>query len=120
VTILLTILAVLGYLLVFWYIYVLVMGLYRAYLDKRLVGFPLYLSAPALVVGYIVDLFSNWTIASLVFWEMPNRPLELVTDRLSAYLKYDTGWRRKLAESICTSLLDYFDPSGTHCQGRPS
>lgn len=119
-TILLTVLAVVAYLLVFWYIYVLVMGLYRAYLDKRLVGFPLYLSVPALIVGYTVDLVSNWTIASIVFLEMPRRPLELVTDRLSNYLRHDTSWRKNLAESICTSLLDYFDPSGTHCQGRPS
>jgi ABC-type uncharacterized transport system permease subunit len=104
------------WLLCFWYLYVLVMGLYRAYLDKRLKPPVLYLAAPALVVGYTVDLISNWTIATVVFRELPASPLDLVTDRLSRYISQEAGWRSDLATWICTNLLDVFDPSGKHCK----
>ena len=99
----------------FWYLYVLVMGLYRAYLTDRLQKPLVYLAAPALVVGYTVDLVSNWTIATIVFRELPSGPLELVTDRLSSHIKDGDGWRKELALAVCTKLLDPFDPSGKHC-----
>lgn len=41
---------------VFWYLYVLVMGLYRAYLDKRLTKFTLVMAAPALFLGYTAGI----------------------------------------------------------------
>lgn len=113
-------LAILGWtclwLLGFWYLYVLVMGLYRAHLDKRLTGPMLWLAGPALVVGYAVDLVSNWTLASLFFLEPPRRPLELVTDRLTRHIQTGDGWRHDFAKSICVNLLDFFDPSGKHCR----
>lgn len=74
---------VLAYLYGFWLLYVLIMGFYRAYLSKRLTKPALVLASPALIVGYLVDLFANWTIATVWFMEFPRRPLELVTDRLA-------------------------------------
>lgn len=107
----------LSFLLIFWYMYVLVMGLYRAYLSGRLKGLTLYLSYPAVITGYLVDLLANYTVFTVVFLEIPHRPLELVTDRLTRYLddELTTHWRYKLSLSICSNLLDLFDPSDDHC-----
>ena len=105
-----------AWLLGFWYLYVLIMGLYRAYLSDKLRGIPMVLAIPALVLGYVVDLLTNWTIAWAIFREPPRTPLELVTDRLSRYMKGPEGWQRRWATGICNGLLDAFDPSGTHCK----
>lgn len=97
--------------------YVLVMGLYRAYLSGRLKGLTLYLSYPAVITGYLVDLIANYTVFTVVFLEIPHSPLELVTDRLTRYLDEEpvTHWRYKISLSICSNLLDLFDPSNDHC-----
>jgi len=103
------------YLWVFWYLYVLIMGFYRAWLARRLTLVAMILASPALVVGYLVDLLANWTLAALWFREWPRRPLELVTDRLTRYIATSSGWRRVHAAWICARLLDYFDPHEKHC-----
>ncbi len=105
----------LAYLYAFWLLYVLVMGFYRAYLDKRLTPVALVLASPALVLGYAVDLSVNWTLATLLFWQWPQRPLELVTDRLTRYISTSSGWRTAPALWVCQTLLDYFDPHDRHC-----
>ena len=96
-----------------WGAYVLVMGLYRAHLDKRLTKFTYTLSVPFLLLGYAMDIVANILIATVLFMEWP---IEwLVTDRLSR-LMGGTGWRSRLAAWICKQLLDVFDPKGTHCR----
>lgn len=95
-----------------WYMYVLVMGLYRAHLTKRLSPTQLVLAAPALLVGYAMDILCNLTVACLIFRDIPRE--WLVTDRLERYKQGD-GWRQEWADWICTNLLDPFDPSGDHC-----
>lgn len=110
---------VLAYLWVFWLLYVTVMGLYRAWLAQRLRGLALIMSLPIVFVALIVDWVANWTIAVAVFQELPMTPYELVTGRLSRYIKapYDQwNWRNRLADEICDGLLDYFDPTGKHCR----
>lgn len=109
----LVIIAVLVYLVFFWYAYILVMGLYRAHLDKRLTKFTTILALPALVIGYAMDILANIFIASLVFLELPKELL--VTTRLQRYAKGPINWRRDRANWICTNLLDLFDPTGNHC-----
>lgn len=101
------------YLIIFWYAYILVMGLYRAHLAGRLNNFTFVVALPALVVGYIMDIIANIFIASFVFLEPPRELL--VTARLQRYIKGPTTWRRDRAFWICHTLLDYFDPSGKHC-----
>jgi hypothetical protein len=108
-------LGVIVYLWIGWYIYVLVMGFYRAHLAGRLTPFARALAMPALIVGYTIDLLANWTIAFIVFAEPPEHPMELVTGRLTRYIKFETGYRHRWATWLCTTLLDYFDPHGTHC-----
>lgn len=102
-----------GFLWAFWGMYVLVMGIYRAHLDRRLKGLVLVLSLPFVAIGCLMDVFANVTIASLVFLEPPRE--WLVTDRLQRHMHKSTGWRFWLAKYICDHLLDVFDPSGNHC-----
>lgn len=98
----------------FWGLYVLIMGLYRAQLDKRLNGPMSFLGAPYLVVGYLVDVACNLTLATLVLLELPRELL--VTTRLTRHLRSGDGWRHALATWVCNKLLDPLDPRGKHCQ----
>jgi len=102
-----------GFLWAFWGMYVLVMGIYRAHLSHRLKGLVLVLSLPFVVIGFLMDVFANMTIASLVFLELPRELL--VTSRLQRYVAQERGWRCNVANWICNHLLDVFDPSGNHC-----
>lgn len=66
-------LAVVLYLWAFWFAYVLVMGLYRAHLARRMSRVTYVLAAPALLVGVLMDVLANIVIASVVFLEPPAR-----------------------------------------------
>jgi hypothetical protein len=116
-------LAALGYMWAFWYLYVLVMGFYRASLAGRLTGIAKWLALPVVLIAIAVDLLANWTVAALWFLEPPKVELswppkrpDLVTSRLSRYIAGPDGWRKDQAIWLCRNLLDYFDPSGTHCK----
>jgi hypothetical protein len=101
------------YLWVFWGAYVLVMGLYRAHLEHRLTWFTYILAAPFIGIGVLLDVLANIFIASFIFLEIPREML--VTTRLVRMLP-DVGWRGGVAQWVCASLLDTFDPSGKHCR----
>lgn len=103
------------FLWVFWGLYVLVMGVYRAHLAKRLTRITYALGLPWVAIGYGVDILAQYTLACLFFLDLPERGEHLVTDRLKRYIADGVGWRAKKAEWICTHLLDVFDPSGNHC-----
>lgn len=107
-----TILSAIAFLWIFWGLYVLVMGLYRAHLDGRLTRLLYVMSAPYLLVGAAVDLIANLTVFSALFLDIPRE--WFVTARLKRLLRGD-GWRQRLAHAICHKLLDVFDPSGSHC-----
>lgn len=111
-----TAVALVLYLWALWYVYILVMGLYRAHLDKKLTRWTYAMAVPALFVGYLMDWLANWVIASFVFAEPPDTFLELVTDRLQRYMRGPAGWRQRRAQWVCDHLLDYFDPRGSHCK----
>ena len=102
-----------GFLWAFWGVYVLVMGIYRAHLAKRMTPVTLALSLPFVALGYVMDVLANITIASVVFVEPPQEIL--VTDRLKRHINHGTGWRQALASYVCDHMLDMFDPSGNHC-----
>lgn len=100
----------------FWYLYILAMGLYRAHLQGKLKWYTYILAAPALIVAYIVDVIAQYTIASVYFWDLPARKEFLVTDRLQRYMGFpQDSVRYRKAKFICENLLDYFDPAGKHC-----
>ncbi len=103
----------LAFLWAFWAMYVLVMGIYRAHLAKRLTAVTLCLSAPFIALGYLMDVIANLTVASLVFLEFPRELL--VTSRLQRYVASGARVAFTIADWICNHLLDVFDPSGNHC-----
>ncbi len=103
----------LAYLWTFWAVYVLVMGIHRAHISKRLGPVTFCLSLPFVIIGLIMDAFANLTIAALVFFELPRELL--VTARLQRYVGQGAGWRFTIANWVCNNLLDVFDPSGNHC-----
>ena len=106
---------VLAYLYVFWLLYLVFTSLYRAHLNKRLIGISKVLGYPIIIVAVIVDWVCNFTIAIVVFQELPESLNELVTGRLWRYLQGNDCRNKRWAQAICTSLLDPFDPTGTHC-----
>jgi hypothetical protein len=109
-----SILIFLAYLWASWGLYVLVVGLYRAYMAKRLNRYAIFLSIPFVAIGFIVDILSNITLATILFWELPKELL--VTARLVRHLKNKNTWRFYIAQWICKHLLDPVDPSGSHCK----
>ena len=96
-----------------WALYIMVMGVYRAHLDKRLTPVTKVLAAPWVALGFAIDVLVNVTFASVVFLEPPWELL--VTSRLQRHIQATTGWRHRLATWICDRLLDVFDPTGNHC-----
>jgi len=105
-----------GALWALWYLYLIVMGLYRAHLLGRLSMPAKVLGAPALAIGWALDWLINWTVAAAWFGEWPGAPFELVTGRLKRYLAGPPGRKQKHARSVCRHLLDPFDPNpGGHC-----
>jgi hypothetical protein len=114
VELLTSVILIMLYIYSFWVVYIGVMGIYRAYLDKRLSSFILYLLYPFVLLGIAMDVFANLVIAPIVFLDLPKELL--VTTRLIRYKINDKGWRGLLADKICRNLLDVFDPTGSHCQ----
>lgn len=109
-------LLLLAWLWLFWGVYVLVMGLYRAQLSGHLTGVALALSLPFVVLGYALDVATNLLLAPLLFLDWPRELL--LTSRLKRYMGTQPParrWQRTLAWWICDHLLDPFDPSGRHC-----
>jgi hypothetical protein len=97
-----------------WALYVFSMGIYRAYLNRKLVGLNLVMAWPIVAVAFTIDVLANITIASLIFLDPPEELL--VTNRLQRYMAGDTeSWRYKIASYICDHILDIFDPNGNHC-----
>lgn len=104
---------VLAVMWVFWALYVLIMGVYRAQLSGRLGTVALILGLPVVIVGILLDILVNIFIATFLFLDLPRELM--MTNRMIRYRKTDCGWRSKLSAWICDNLLDIFDPSGNHC-----
>ena len=115
ITLFYTVAAVLLYLYAFWVAYIAVMGVYRAYLAGRLTGTLLWLSYPIVLIGIVFDVSCQYTIATIVFVDWPNKDEYLVTTRLKRYMATPGTWRHARAAWICDTLLDIFDPTGNHC-----
>lgn len=96
----------------FWLLYVFTMGLYRAFLSRRLRGLPLVMAAPVVVAAFVVDFIMQMTVFTAVFLDPPRH--WLVTYRLRYYMP-PNNWRRRWADKLCHHLLDPYDPTGSHC-----
>lgn len=100
----------------FYMVYILVMGIYRAHLQKKLNRFAFVLCLPGVIIGYTLDVIANLIFVPFVFLEFPRE--FLVTQRLQRHMlkaEEDRDWRYDLSKHICTYMLDVFDPTGSHC-----
>jgi hypothetical protein len=102
-----------AYLWVFYGMYSLVMGFYRAYLSGKMPTAAKILALPYLLIGGVMDVLANMTLATIILAEWPHE--WLVTTRLSR-LENDTAWRGDVARWVCENLLDPLDPTGEHCK----
>lgn len=99
-----------------WVFYLAVMNLKRVNdsvglsLPSKIFGYPV------IAVGLLLDLFCNWTVFTVICFQPPASPLELVTGRLKRY-KDDLNeykFRRAISAWLASDLLNSFDPSGRH------
>lgn len=108
----------------FWVLYVATMGVYRLKLAGELhttatSRFTLALAYSLVIVAVVVDVIAQYTVASLMFLEFPEKGEHLVTDRLQRHMaKFKPDWRTRLADWICLHVLDLFDPTKNHCNRR--
>lgn len=96
-----------------WVFFACIMNLKRVRALGELTALSMVFGYPTLLVGYILDLALNITLATLVFLELPREPL------FSARLQRLTGtapqtWRGRLALWLRRGLLDNIDPAGIH------
>ena len=63
----------LAFLWCFWALYVMVMGVYRAHLSGRLSRAGYMLGMPWVILGYLVDVLAQFTVATLFFADLPRR-----------------------------------------------
>ncbi len=97
-----------------WVFYLAVMNLKRAKDAGLLSRTALVFGFPVLCIGYLLDVFVNTTLMTIVLAETPRWPGEwLVTDRLIRHHKESQGWRLKVVLWFKPNL-DPFDPSGKH------
>ena len=90
------------------------MGLYRLHLKGDLNGLNKLLAYPVVIIGLLIDVIVNWTIAIVLFMDFPKE--YLVTQRLIRYKNTESlCWRGRMATYICDSILDVFDPRSNHC-----
>lgn len=103
---------------VLWVLYVWVMvWKAKAERDPKRKWLAYLLGYPAAMIGIVIDVAYNLTIACLIFWDSP-RELTL-TSRLQRYIQQKVGYGRldvyrfRLAYWICRRLLHPWD--GDHC-----
>lgn len=94
-----------------WVFYLAVMGIKRAKEAGLLNKTSMALGYPVLIVGYLLDIFVNVVVMTVLFFEMPQE--RTVTSRLKKHIRDSYGWRFRLA-SWFIPILDPFDPSGRH------
>ena len=104
------------FLTVFYSLYVLVMGVYRAHLLKQLRWYHYALLGWGVLIGFVVDIFANIFVAPFFFREMARE--WLVTTRLKRYLNDPEAHihNKMIATWVCAELLDLFDPKKAHCK----
>jgi hypothetical protein len=105
-----------AFMYVFFILFVAVMSLYRAHLEKKLTKAGYILGWPIVAIAGLFDVIANLTVVSIICLDPPRD--WLVTSRFRRYVqggeeKY--GFRYRVARGVCKKLLDYFDPRGSHC-----
>lgn len=101
---------------ILWVLYFLVMKVKKHHLNNKYKPWEYLYAGPLVVTFYLVDVFVNYTFASLALWEWPKswKEEKLVSERLTRYHLTDHGWRTQVTAWIGPLLLDRWDPDGKH------
>ena len=91
-----------------WLGYVLTMHIVYRWDDLPLAS--RILGAPAALLAYVLDVFLNWTLCTVLFLDLPRE--RTITERLHRY-QQRPGLRARVAAWVCGHLLNPFDPE--HC-----
>jgi hypothetical protein len=102
----------LGLMYLTWIFYLAVMNLARAKNAGKLTRVAYVLGIPLLVFGLVLDALLDWTVCTVLFFDLPEETL--TTKRLKRYASGPDGWRKTLAYWFARHLLDVFDPDGKH------
>lgn len=107
-------LGIVGYFWGGWALYVLVMGIFRLHLAKKLNKAGYVLGAPFMAIGLVLNFLGNITICALLFLDPPRELF--ISRRLKRYVRTRTDWRHKVAVWVCQNALDPYDAKdGDHC-----
>lgn len=94
----------------FWLGFVFAMAARAAWDD--LAWFVKLLVAPPVLAVVCIDVWTQWTIANVLFWDWAHEVT--FTQRLGRYKRGDSRWRKAVATFICRYFLDVFQVGG-HC-----
>lgn len=99
-------------LLVFYCMYLAAVNLWFNRMNtKKWVG---YVFSPIVAIMLALDLIMQMTLFTLLFLDLPQELL--VTQRLIRYKSWNgNNWRTKVANYLCTNVLNPFDPTKNHC-----
>lgn len=90
-----------------WLIFIILMRLASKREKGGLSFVEKFYGASLLFIGYINDVYSNWTLFSILLLEFP-RELT-VTARLRRIIRTEGGWRLKVALFIEEHFIDPYD-----------
>ncbi len=96
-------------------LYVITMALYGVHLRGRMSWAGYLLGWPWVLVAYVADVTLQYTLASVVFRELPPRGEWTVSRRLSRWKRDDPLSRRGVWAAKTCRFLSVFDPKGDHC-----
>lgn len=102
-----------------WIGYLASMNLIRVYSAEKLPKPTLYFGYVVVGITYVADVWLNYTIATLLFWDFPIKVTYKAEGtfsyRLGIYKGQGSGWRYRLTKDIIAPMfLDPFDPKGQH------
>ncbi len=95
-----------------WVLFLATMNLKQSKDAGQLKGFALWAGYTVVVVGLLVDLIVQVTVATMLWLELP-RELT-VSERVARLCRKGRGWRLGLALWFRHTLLAPFDRSGGH------
>lgn len=102
------------YTYLFWLGYLAVCGIYVGW--RKAPIWVQVLLAPVVLSVLGVDVLFNYTLASVLFFQLPPRGCYTMTERISTYKDGDQySWRGKFGKFICANMLDPFQQGG-HCK----
>jgi len=100
--------------LLFYWGFACAITIYRKWQKGELNTYNKALFAPLLIGFFVVDVWINWTVLFTLMGRPP-AGTKTISERFEIYRLMDFGWKTKVADFVCTKLLNTIDPVGSHC-----